>query len=91
MYGIAKKFILEEKVVRYTFNIAVPYGDLETSKLKLQEICDIYAGVFGYKPEFFLMNFGFKLTFRFTVKTHNATILIDNLRDFRNKLLEQFY
>ncbi len=91
VYGIAKKFILEEKVVRYTFNITIPHGDLEMIKFKLQETCDIYSGVFGYKPEFFLMNFSFKLTFRFIVTTHNATILIDNLRDFRNKLLEQFY
>ncbi|MFX0174260.1 MAG: mechanosensitive ion channel family protein, partial [Candidatus Hodarchaeota archaeon] len=81
------RMLIEEKVVRYTFNWGAPLGDVTTTKYKIQEVCDIFTGVFGYKPEFFLYNIGYRMQFKFIVVTHNAEALIENINDFRNEIV----
>ncbi|MFX1283197.1 MAG: mechanosensitive ion channel domain-containing protein [Promethearchaeota archaeon] len=81
----------EEKVIRYSFNWGAPLGDLEKTKYALQEICDIYTGIFGYKPEFFLYSLDYRMQFKIIVTTHNAKILIQNIRDFRNEIVSRFH
>ena len=82
---------IEEDVVWYTFIWGAPLGDIEQTKRKLQEICEIYAGVFGFTPEFFLYTMGFRMQFKFVVISHNSEILIQNIRDFRNDIVAQFH
>jgi len=82
---------IEEDVVWYTFTWGAPLGNLKKSKLKLQQVCDIYAGVFGHTPEFFLYTMGFRMEFKFIVVTHSSEILIQNIRDFRNDIVAQFH
>ncbi|MHA2033516.1 MAG: mechanosensitive ion channel domain-containing protein [Candidatus Kariarchaeaceae archaeon] len=82
---------IEEDVVWYTFTWGVPLGNLELSKRKLQEVCEIYAGVFGFTPEFFLYTMGYRMQFKFVVITHNSEILIENIRDFRNDIVAKFH
>lgn len=83
--------LIEEEVVRYTFIWGAPIGNLKTTKQKIQEVCDIYSGIFGYKPEFFLYDFNYRMQFKFIVTTHNSEILIRNVREFRNKLVLRFH
>ena len=83
--------LIEEEVVRYTFNWGAPFGDLKTTKQKIQEVCDIYAGIFGYKPEFFLYNLDYRMQFKFIITTHNSEILIQNIREFRNRIVSCFH
>jgi hypothetical protein len=90
IYNIARSLI-EEKVVRYTFTWSAPLGNLKETKFSLQRVCDIYAGVFGYKPEFFLRSMGYKQNFTFIVTTHTSDILINNFLDFRNEIVRQFH
>jgi len=83
--------LIEEDVVWYTFTWGAPLGNLKQSKLKLQEVCDIYAGVFGFTPEFFLYTMGYRMQFKFIVVTHSSEILIQNIRDFRNDIVALFH
>ncbi|UCG00697.1 MAG: mechanosensitive ion channel [Candidatus Heimdallarchaeota archaeon] len=83
--------LIEEEVVRYTFIWGAPIGDLKTTKQKIQEVCDIYAGLFGYKPEFFLYDLDYRMQFKFIVTTHNSEILIQNIRKFRNDIVSRFH
>lgn len=83
--------LIEEEVVRYTFVWGAPIGDLKTTKQKIQEVCDIYAGIFGYKPEFFLYDLNYRMQFKFIITTHNSEILIRNIREFRNKIVSRFH
>jgi len=83
--------LIEEEVVRYTFVWGAPIGDLKTTKQKIQEVCDIYAGIFGYKPEFFLYDFNYRMQFKFIVTTYNSAILIRNIREFRNDVVSRFH
>ncbi|MFX1507107.1 MAG: mechanosensitive ion channel family protein [Promethearchaeota archaeon] len=93
-FGRFKTFaldLIEEEVVRYTFKWGAPFGDLKTTKQKIQEVCDIYAGIFGYKPEFFLYDLDYRMQFKFIITTHNSEILIQNIREFRNKIVSCFH
>jgi len=85
------RMLIEEKVVRYTFNWGAPLGDITTTKYKIQQVCDIYTGVFGYKPEFYLYNIGYRMKFKFIVITHNAETLIENINEFRNEIVALFH
>lgn len=85
------RILIEEKVVRYTFVWGAPLGDITSTKYKIQQVCDIFTGVFGYKPEFFLYNIGYRMQFKFVVTTHNSEILIENINDFRNEIVSIFH
>ena len=82
---------IEEDVTWYTFTWGAPIGNLKQSKQKLQEVCDIYAGVFGFTPEFFLYTMGYRMQFKFVVISHSSEILIQNIRDFRNDIVALFH
>ena len=82
---------IEEDVVWYTFIWGAPLGDLEKSNEKIQSVCDIYAGVFGFAPEFFLYTMGYRMQYKFVIITHSSEILIQNIRDFRNDIVSQFH
>jgi len=82
---------IEEDVVWYTFTWGAPLGNLKMSKRKLQEVCDIYAGVFGFTPEFFLYTMGYRMQFKFVVISHSSEIIIQNIRDFRNDIVALFH
>jgi small-conductance mechanosensitive channel len=83
--------LIEEEVVSYTFLWGAPLSDLSSTKQKLQEVCDIYAGVFGYKPEFFLFSLGYRMKFLFIVTTYNPKILTNNIQEFRNEIVSRFH
>lgn len=83
--------LIEEDVVRYTFLWGAPIGDLKSTKQKIQEVCDIYAGIFGYRPEFFLYTFDYRMQFKFIITTHSSETLIRNIREFRNEIVSRFH
>ena len=83
--------MIEEEVVRYTFIWGAPLENLKSTKEKIQEVCDIYAGVFGYKPEFFMFTLDYRMQFKFIVTTHSTEILLQNIREFRNEIVAQFH
>ncbi len=83
--------LIEEEVVSYTFLWGTPIKDLQSTKQKLQEVCDIYARVFGYKPEFFLFSLGYRMQFLFVVTTHNPRILSKNIQKFCNEIVSRFH
>ncbi len=83
--------LIEEEVVRYTFIWGAPYGDLKSTKDKIQEICDIYSGVFGYKPEFFLYSLDYRMQFKMIITTHSTELLMSNILNFRNDIVAQFH
>ena len=83
--------LIEEEVVRYTFIWGAPLGNLKSTKEKIQEVCDIYAGVFGYKPEFFLFTLDYRMQFKFIVTTYSPEILLQNIREFRNEIVAKFH
>ena len=83
--------LIEEEVVRYTFIWGAPLGDLKSSKEKIQEVCDIYAGIFGYRPSFFLYNLDYRMQFKIIIKTHSTELLIKHVRRFRDDLVAQFH
>ena len=85
------RYLIEERIIRYTFLWGTPLGDLQITKRKLLEVCEIYAGIFGYKPEFYLESLGHRMNFRFIIATLNAKILAENFYDFRNALIEAFH
>jgi len=85
------RMLIEEKVVRYTFNWGAPLGNITTTKYKIQQVCDIFTGVFGYKPEFFLYNMGYQMQFKFIVIIHNDETLIENINEFRNEIVALFH
>ncbi|MFX0206823.1 MAG: mechanosensitive ion channel family protein [Candidatus Hodarchaeota archaeon] len=92
--GSLKSFaleLIEEDVVRYTFLWGAPIGDLKSTKQKIQEVCDIYAGIFGYRPEFFLYTFNYRMQFKFIIATHSSETLISNIREFRNEIVSRFH
>ena len=73
------RYLIEEKIIRYTFIWGPPLGDLQITKRKLLEVCEIYSGIFGYKPEFYLESLAHRMNFRFIVATLNAQKLADKL------------
>ena len=83
--------LIEEEVVRYTFEWGAPLGNLKIAKARIQEVCDIYAGVFGYKPEFFLYTLDYRMQFKFIITTHNSELLLQNLREFRDEIVARFH
>ena len=84
-------YLIEEEVVRYTFVWGAPIGDLKITKQKIQEVCDVYAGIFGYKPEFFLYSLKYRMQFKFIITTHNSDILLQNIREFRDRIVSCFH
>ena len=83
--------LIEEEVVRYTFIWGAPLGDLKSVKKKIQEVCDIYTGVFGYKPEFFLYSLDYRMQFKMIITTHSTELLIENIMNFRNEIVARFH
>ncbi len=92
-YGLKELALLftEDKVIRYSFNWGAPLGDVERTKRSLQEVCDIYTGVFGYKPEFFLHSLDYRMQFKIIITSHSAELLIQNIREFRNEIVSRFH
>ncbi|MFX0125720.1 MAG: mechanosensitive ion channel family protein [Candidatus Hodarchaeota archaeon] len=85
------RLFTEEKVIRYSFNWGAPLGDVERTKYAIQEVCDVYTGVFGYKPEFFMYSIDYRMQFKIIVTTHSANLLIQNIREFRNEIVSRFH
>lgn len=85
------QYLIEEEVIRYTFVWGAPLGSLEKTKKRIQEVCDIYTGVFGFKPEFFLYSLDYRLQFKIIVTTHDPDLLLKNIREFRNDIVEKFH
>ena len=85
------RYLIEERIIRYTFLWGAPIGDLRSARRKILEICEIYAGVFGYKPEFYLESIGFRMNFKFIVTTLNVNLLVEHIHDFRNDITEAFH
>ncbi|MHA1994911.1 MAG: mechanosensitive ion channel domain-containing protein [Candidatus Hodarchaeales archaeon] len=83
--------LIEEEVVRYTFIWGAPLGDLKSTKEKIQEVCDIYTGVFGYKPEFFLYSLDYRMQFKMIITTHSTELLLKNVMKFRNDIVARFH
>ncbi len=83
--------LIEEEVVRYTFIWGAPLGDLKSTKEKIQEVCDIYTGVFGYKPEFFLYSLDYRMQFKMIITTHSTELLLNNVMKFRNDIVARFH
>lgn len=83
--------LIEEEVVRYTFIWGAPLGDLKSTKEKIQEVCDIYTGVFGYKPEFFLYSLDYRMQFKIIITTHSTELLLKNIMIFRNEIVARFH
>ncbi|MHA1976272.1 MAG: mechanosensitive ion channel family protein [Candidatus Hodarchaeales archaeon] len=83
--------LIEEEVVRYTFIWGAPFGDLKSTKEKIQEVCDIYTGVFGYKPEFFLYSLDYRMQFKLIITTHSTELLLKNVMKFRNDIVARFH
>ena len=83
--------LIEEEVVRYTFIWGAPLGDLKSTKEKIQEVCDIYTGVFGYKPEFFLYSLDYRMQFKLIITTHRTDLLLKNVMTFRNDIVARFH
>jgi hypothetical protein len=93
-FGSIRSFalqLIEEEVVRYTFIWGAPLGDLKSTKEKIQGVCDIYSGVFGYKPEFFLYTLDYRMQFKIIITTHSTELLLKNVMKFRNELVAQFH
>lgn len=85
------QYLIEEEVIRYTFVWGAPLGSLEMTKKRIQEVCDIYSGVFGFKPEFFLYSLDYRMQFKIIVTTHDPDLLLKNIREFRNNIVEKFH
>lgn len=85
------QYFIEEEVIRYTFVWGAPLGSLEMTKKRIQEVCDIYSGVFGFKPEFFLYSLDYRMQFKIIVTTHDPDLLLKNIREFRNNIVEKFH
>ena len=83
--------LIEEEVVRYTFIWGAPLGDLKSTKEKIQEVCDIYTVVFGYKPEFFLYSLDYRMQFKLIITTHRTDLLLKNVMTFRNDIVARFH
>ena len=83
--------LIEEEVVRYTFIWGAPLGDLKSTKDKIQEVCDIYSGVFDYKPEFFLYSLDYRMQFKMIITTHSTELLMKDILNFRNDIVAQFH
>ncbi len=83
--------LIEEEVVRYTFIWGAPLGDLKSTKEKIQEVCVIYTGVFGYKPEFFLYSLDYRMQFKIIITTHSTELLLKNIMIFRNEIVARFH
>ncbi|MHA1227869.1 MAG: mechanosensitive ion channel domain-containing protein [Candidatus Hodarchaeales archaeon] len=83
--------LIEESVVCYTFTWGAPIDDLDQTKHKILHICEIYAGVFGFRPEFFLNDLDHRLQFTFIVTTLSAKILLKNIHDFFDDLAAEFF
>ncbi|MFW9854137.1 MAG: mechanosensitive ion channel domain-containing protein [Candidatus Thorarchaeota archaeon] len=85
------RYLLEERTIRYTFLWGAPIGDIQVSKRNILEVCEIYAGVFGYTPEYYLESLGNRMFFRFIIETLNTHLLIENIHDFRNDIISKFH
>ncbi len=90
-FRLLARRLIENKVVRYTFLWGAPIADLNQTNKRILKICEIYAGIFGFKPEFFLTCLGFRMQYTIIVTTHSPTILLENIQDFRNDLITEFY
>jgi len=90
-FRLLARRLIENKVIRYTFLWGAPIADLNQTNKRILKICEIYAGIFGFKPEFFLISLGFRMQYTIIVTTHSPTILLENIQDFRDDLITEFY
>ncbi len=84
----------------FNFEIKVdlvkPNPTIETIKQKLNEICDRYSPIFGFKPEFYFVDYTARILVTIKIITRDPKLILnkyaDLMQDIANKLyLDKFF
>jgi len=76
LYDIVRKD-KREVVHAFTFKMRYPYNKLRIKIHQTDNLCVKYKEIFGFKPRFHVINFGFEVDVKFRVITLNAKSIMD--------------
>ena len=71
----------------FSFRMQVPYYQFRIKVAEIEEICQKYKDVFGIKPSFHIIDFGFEIELKFRILTLSESSLLL----YQPKMVEELY
>ncbi|MHA1646142.1 MAG: mechanosensitive ion channel domain-containing protein [Promethearchaeota archaeon] len=84
------KYVDEDKIVRYTFNVALQRTPSKNSK-HLEEICEKWAKEFEIQPKFKILGIDSHINYYFIIITPDPMDIIDYMDDFYEDIYKKLY
>ncbi|MDX1798087.1 MAG: mechanosensitive ion channel [Candidatus Lokiarchaeia archaeon] len=87
-----KGIILENEIIRYTFEIAVDLDRLPEKTIEaVNTICNKHKNIYQYRPQFIVSYIYWRVHFRFKIYCNNPLIIIRNHSHFIKDLMIAIY
>jgi hypothetical protein len=87
---IYSMYVNEERMVRYTFDIGLARTPQRNNRL-LDEICEIWAKEFEFKPTFKILGIDSHLRYHFMILTPDPMDILDFVDDFYQDIYTKLY
>lgn len=86
-----KKAYDDGEYTRYTFVWGAPLINLTEMKKRLDEVCDEFTDVFGYRPEYIADQINHRFEFTFILKAEEPITILKNKADFLDEISLHFH
>ncbi|MHA2278234.1 MAG: mechanosensitive ion channel domain-containing protein [Candidatus Kariarchaeaceae archaeon] len=86
-----KKQFDDTEVTKYSFVWGAPLIDLSIMKQKIEEVCDKYTSVFGYRPEYTPYTINHRFEFSFILSSDDPMTILKNRTNFLDEISLQFH
>ena len=74
-----KKFLMNNEIVRYTFEIAVDLDQIPEKVIKaVNEVCEKHRAIYRYRPQFIITYMYWRVHIRLKIYCHNPLIIMKN-------------
>lgn len=70
------------EITRYTFVYGAPLESMDELQSKLDEVCDKFTEVFGFRPSYVPYKLNFSLQFYFVLRAYGPMTILKNKPDF---------
>ncbi len=76
----------QSKIYAYRFNLRFPYKRFRIIVEEVNQLCEKYKEVFGFKPRFHIMGFGYEIIVKFHLITLDWMSLLNHQADFAEEI-----
>mgnify|MGYP006293539331 FL=1 len=92
LMGGLSKFMLEDEVTRYIFDVEVDVGiDPQSALEKMNKVCEHFTKIFTYRPIVIVERLHYRAFFRFRIYCPNPRVIINNMDNFLGEIVTNLH